>query len=166
MREYAPTFSKANEEARKKLWKELDKHLEGIKASFDAYLNADDDKSERRKIELTQYMGKDCGDRRYKYHAAIKAMYKAFPKPVKPAPEFSGSPAAPVVKSAQEAGEKGFKTYVTIQEGPAYDVPDEWKDPNIEWVGGSVTEIGPTLSDQMEPARMTYEGQTYYRGKN
>lgn len=161
---YKPTFNENNEKARTRFQKVIEKHLVELKAAYDEYLNSDpEDKSDRRKIELEQYLTHGCGDKAFVYNSVTTAIHVAYPKPQKPAPEIAPTPTVPVVKSAAEAREKGYMSYAIIEDGPERDIPSAWKDPNIEWVGYSITEVPPTLGDRNNPARMTEDGKTYYR---
>ena len=65
--------------------------------------------------------------------------------------------------AAEEARAKGLKNYVVVSEGRPGAIPEEWKDKDIKWSGGYVSEITPTLSDQQNPDRMTYDGEVYRR---
>ncbi len=164
MEVYTPTFSENNNKARAKFRKIIELHVKELKQAFDEYLNSDTDKSERRELELEQYLHRECDDKEaYICNCVMRAIHEAFPKPPKPVPEFVTAPLPPIVKSEREAREKGYRTYVIIEKGPEVPVPEALKDPNIQWTGHSITPIIPVLNDTNHPARMTYEGETYYR---
>ena len=158
---YEPTFSDVNVKARERFRKIIEKHIESLALAYDEYLSADTDRSERREHELEQFL---CAgtERAYIYNAVKRAIHAAYPKPPKAVPVFV-SRSVRVVKSLKEAQEKGLTSFAIIEEGIAPDVPEELKDPSIQWIGHSVTEIVPTLSDSNEPARLTYDGKAYYR---
>ena len=162
MEVYKPTFNEDNAKARERFQKVIEKHLKELKAAYDEYLESDPDKSERRRLELREYLTHGC-DKAFVYNRVINAIHEAYPRPQKPAPEMAQTPAVRIVKSAAEAREKGYMSYAIIEEGVEYDVPEAWKDPSIQWVGHSVTEIIPTVGDMNKPARMAYDGHVYYR---
>ena len=155
------TFDEKNEKARELFRKEVDRHIKELKAAYDEYLDSDADKSEKRQIELDQYLWEGCKPP-VVYAAVTLLLHREFPRPPKPAPEFK-SVAVPVVESLREAKRKGLTSFVTITPGPRAEVPRAWQDPNIEWSGYSVTEIVPNLEDNNRPARMTEDGKIYYR---
>ena len=156
------TYSEANKAARDRFRAEVEKHIAELKTAYDEYLGSDTDRSNRRRLELDQYLIEGCGERRAIYNSVRKAIRLSYPEPPKPGPVFES--VKPVtVHSHAEAKEKGLKNYVIVTEGPKVDVPAAWKDPDIDWMGGHVTPITPTTADQMKPARMTEDGQVYYR---
>ena len=161
MEVYRPTFNSDNEKAREKLQNAIDKHIKELKAAYDEYLNADEDKSERRAQELEEYLLKGAGEKGGIGYGILWAIHVAYPKPPKPDPVFAPGPSVPVVKSVAEAKKRGLTSYAIIEEGYAYDVPEEWKD--VDWMGASVTEVAPSVSDRNNPARMTEDGKVYYR---
>ena len=156
-------YSKTNEQARDRLYQVMEKHVAELDAAIETYFAADgDDLGNQRRLELEQYITSGAGDRSSVYVYLLRAVHRAYPKPPVQAPELV-SPMPPIVKSPEEARAKGLKNYVVVSEGRPAVVPEEWKDKNIKWFGGSVTEITPTVSDQQNPARMTYEGEVYRR---
>ena len=164
MEVYTPTFSENNNKARAKFRKIIELHVKELKQAFDEYLNSDTDKSERRELELEQYLHRECDDKEaYICNCVMRAIHEAFPKPPKPVPEFAPTPMPHIVKSVAEANEKGYTNYAIVQEGQEVPVPEAWQDKNIQWIGHSVTPIVPTLNDINHPARMTREGEVYYR---
>lgn len=163
---HTPTYNETNERARSRFFKIVDKHLEALKVAFDEYMNTDDqEKNPARDLELEQYLYRVTGGIPNKYALVKQAICEAYPKPPKPAPVFVGTVGAPIVKSEKEARKKSYHAYTIITEPPQVDVPEALKDPNIQWTGHSVTEIEPTLTDRNNPARMTYEGEVYYRNE-
>lgn len=93
----------------------------------------------------------------------LKALQRAYPEPAKEPPVIAPPPSVPVVKSVKEAAEKGYRAFVIITPGPSAEVPREWLDPSIKWSGHSVEPLVPTIEDRNNPARMTEDGETYYR---
>ena len=80
MNVYKPVFTDENAKARQRLWKIIEKHVHELKAAYDEYLDADPDKSERRELELDQYLLRECEDKKLIYSAARKAIREAYPK--------------------------------------------------------------------------------------
>ena len=158
-----PTFDKTNEAARARLYKVIDKHIEALKAAFDEYMAADADQGAKRALELEQYFSEGGGDRQIVYSKVRRAIKAAYPKAPEQAPQIGKPQELPTVSSVKEAKEKGLTNYTIVEEGVKYDIPSEWKDPSIEWTGARVSETVPTVGDQNRPARMTYEGEVYYR---
>lgn len=164
MEVYRPTFNEDNDKARAKFKKIVEKHLEELKAAYDEYQRSDSDDSERREQELDDYLCKGFDEKKKVIcHHVLLAIHEAYPRPPKPLPKFFERPAVPVVKSIEEARRKGLVSFAIIDDGPEYDVPEAWKDPNIQWVGSNVTEVNPTLGDMNHPARLTSDGKVYYR---
>ena len=156
-------YSKTNEQARDRLYQVMEKHIAELHAAIEAYFAADgDDLGNQRRLELEQYITSGAGDRSSVYVHLLRAVHRAYPKPPVQAPEFV-SPMPTIVESPEEARAKGLKNYVVVSEGRPGAIPEEWKDKDIKWGGGYVSEIIPTLSDQQNPARLTPDGEVYYR---
>ena len=159
MNYYKPVFTKADEMEREKLTRIIDKHLVELKAAFDEYLSSNDQRAE----EMERFLCEDSDSKkRLVYYASKRCLQIAYPEPPKISHTVKKVYGVPIVKSVNEAKKKGLTCYAIVEEGPHFDVPEEWKD-DIEWIGSSVSVVIPSPTDRNNPARMTEDGTVYYR---